>query len=186
MIGLTIDPGISTGICAFEWDDETPFHGLKLWQFRGGAEALHRWLGLHIITSLDRAYLDGEPLDALIVEKFTPRQNEGFNLTRDSAEPLRGEGVLIGHGLGPFVTSWAEPVAQYFMGGEVLKDRKKRSREFLKANEMHLTGKTVGQPDADDAISATLHSIAWLRRQRHMPTLRALFPETRTEKGTSR
>jgi hypothetical protein len=58
-----------------------------------------------------------------------------------------------------------------------LADKKKLSRAFLKDHGLYTTGSQVGMKDADDVISATLHGIAWLRRQRHMPTLRALFGE---------
>jgi TorA maturation chaperone TorD len=82
--------------------------------------------------------------------------------------------VLVGLGVEDHI-EWGEPSMQYFMGGVDLKDRKKRAREFLRENDLYLTGSMMGQKDADDAISAELHAIAWLRRKRHMPTLQALF-----------
>ena len=116
------------------------------------------------------------PLTRMVVEKFTPRGDGEFNLTQKSVEPLRGEGVLIGRGFEPFI-DWAQPSQQYFMGNSALPlaEKKKLSREFLKLHGLHLTGSMVGQPDADDAISAELHAIAWLRRKRHMPTMVEMF-----------
>lgn len=190
--GLTIDPGMSSGVCLFTWGDDQPFTPLKLWQFPLGAEGLGMFLDHQnvkasfaldhqsAITSITReAWFGDIKLDALIVEKFTPwndSRRKEFKLTRDAVEPLRGEGVLIGRGFGPLV-QWAEPSMQYFMGSSELPlDQKKElSREFLKLNEFYITGSTVGNKDADDAISAELHAIAWLRRKRHMPTLKALF-----------
>ena len=173
-LGLAIDPGLSTGMCLFSFGDDQSFKQERMWQFNGGAGGLARALDMLAIDADPGMYISGEILDVLVVEKFTPRGGPGFSLTQASAEPLRGEGVLIGRGFEPFI-SWAEPSQQYFMGGTDLAEKKKRSREFLKLHGLYLTGKTVGQKDADDAISAELHAIAWLRRKRHMPTLLALF-----------
>lgn len=173
--GLSIDPGVSTGVCLFSWDDDEPFKQEALWQFGGGAHGLALFLNAKNVEITSHvAWFGDTPLDRIVVEKFTPRNNSSFGLTQDSVEPLRGEGVLIGRGLGAFIT-WQAPAAQYFMGGADLKDRKKRSREFLKLNGLYATGKTVGQKDADDAISAELHAIASMRKMRHMPTLVELF-----------
>lgn len=175
--GLSVDPGVSTGVCLFSWDDDQPFRQEELWQFGNGAAGLRAFLvgtGIHLVGPLSKPAFGSIPLSAIVVEQFTPRSHAGFALTRAAVEPLRGEGVLIGRGLDPFIW-WAEPAAQYFMGGNDLKERKKRSREFLKLHGIYATGKTVGQKDADDAISAELHAIAWLRRRRHQPTLVELF-----------
>lgn len=181
--GLAIDPGMSNGLCEFTWGDDEPFKPIRLLQFSGGAPMLAKVLDkLNVcVTGDDEMAMDSRALHALVVEKFTPRSARAgaeFSLTRASAEPLRGEGVLIGRGLERFI-QWGEPSQQYFMGGESLPDKKKRAREFLKLHGLYLTGSMVGQQDADDAISAELHAIAWLRRQRHAPTIEALF-----KKGT--
>lgn len=173
--GLSIDPGMSSGICLFSWTDEDAITVEGVWQITGGAPGMHRFLAGMTLTMMDGTiYFHGMPIDHLVMEKFTPHANEGFSLTRESAEPLRGEGVLIGMGFAELI-EWGQPSQQYFMGGETLKEKKKRSREFLKLHGLYVTGSTLGRPDADDAISATLHAIAWLRRKRHMPTLLTLF-----------
>lgn len=188
--GLSIDPGMSTGACLFSWGNapDEPFKQEAVWQFRNGAYGLEDWINSEGLVDSVSWGVIAEPttraawigivrpvlLSALVVEKFTPRSNSGFALTQASVEPLRGEGVLIGHGLGQHIT-WQQPASQYFMGGNDLKERKIRSREFLKRNGIYLTGKNVGQPDADDAISAELHAIAYLRGIRHLPTLHAMF-----------
>jgi hypothetical protein len=181
MLGLTIDPGVSTGMCLFSWTDTTPMKVEWVRQFRGGAPMFAAYLSALGIRVEADMLIGDDVLDALVVEKFTPRSPRAgaeFALTRESAEPLVGEGVLIGRGFLPMI-QWAEPSMQYFMGGENLADRKKRARAFLKKHGMLVTGKDVGEPDADDAISATLHSVAWMRRQRHRPTIEALFGEER-------
>ena len=83
--GLAVDPGMSNGLCEFAWADDAPFMAVYNFQFTGGASNLERVVRK---LSTDRNY------DVLVVEKFTPRQNEGFSLTRESVEPLRGETAL--------------------------------------------------------------------------------------------
>lgn len=180
MIGLTIDPGKSTGTCLWRADD-AGFKVIERWQFTGGAEMLHQWLSNNVFIEDERPAVSDEHgntvyLDALVVEKFTPHDNEGFSLTIDSVEPLVCEGVLIAHDLLPFI-EWGQPSQQYFMGASTLtlKEKKRLARVFLAQYALLSTGSEFGQPDADDAISATLHSIAYLRRKRHFPTLLQLF-----------
>lgn len=181
--GLTIDPGMENGVCLFSWGDSEPLKIEHRWQFPGGAEALSKFLTMKKIQRTGGATAmmehDGVVivLDAIVVEKFTPRPHESFQLTLKSVEPLRGEGVLIGRSLEVAIT-WQEPAAQYFMGGKDLPDKKKRSRAFLKNYNLLPTGKEFARPDANDAISATLHAFAYLRHIKHLPTLRAYFPDT--------
>jgi hypothetical protein len=180
--GLTIDPGLSNGACFFSFGDEQPFRQEALYQFEYGAEGLAAWMNRHMMAVTrgrgvePYVTFEGRRLSALVVEKFTPRDHDNFSLTLKSVEPLRGEGVLIGQAFGPFI-DWQQPAAQYFMGDSrmTLAQKKKTAREFLKLHGLYVTGKHVGQKDADDAISAELHAIAWLRKKKHLPTLEALF-----------
>ena len=185
MRALTIDPGMENGACLFEFGDDQPFTVKELWQFPFGAPGLAAWLDYNVAKITTGRGLEpyilfqGRRIDHLIVEKFTPWNDPAkeFKLDRKSVEPLRGEGVLIGRGFDPFI-EWGEPGQQYFIGSASLpKDEKRKlSKEWLKTKGLYLTGHMVGgKKDAEDAISATLHSIAWLRRKRHMPTLKALF-----------
>lgn len=175
--GLAIDPGVSNGVCLFQWSKTTAMTVENVWQFSGGAVALAAFLeGAGVRQSRGgKAVYGGATLDALVVEKFTPRQNAGFALTQASVEPLRGEGVIIGRGVPYEFITWQQPGAQYFMGGNTPSERKKRSREFLKTRGMHYTGKDVASPDADDAISAVLHATVFMRSIRHAPTLKEMF-----------
>lgn len=177
--GLTIDPGVENGVCLFSWDDRTPMTIERVWQFPGGADGLRSWLEYNDVgVGHEGPYFGGTRLDALIVEKFTPRDNEGFSLTLESVEPLVGEGVLIGRGFKPYI-QWAEPSMQYFMGSMTLPkpQKKKLARQFLALHGLLPVAKHLGRPNNHDAVSATLHTIAWFRRKRHMPTIRDLFPE---------
>ena len=118
-----------------------------------------------------------EIVDVTICEKFTPLQNTGFSLTLKAVEPLRLEGGLVALGIMPdylpeHYDVWPRPSAMYFKGGSTKAEKLKRSRAWLKEHGLLLTGKDVGQPDADDAISATLHAFAYLIRKRHLPTMK--------------
>lgn len=181
--GISIDPGMSTGVVLFSWGGEQDeyFKQEEVWQFDGGARMLTVFLETRLVAHPgDAPMFYGKRIDRMVsierivMEKFTPRGGPGFSLTQASSEPLRCEGVMIGRGLETYI-DWQEPSVQYFMGGADLRDRKKRSREFLKLHGIYLTGKAVDKKDADDAISAELHAIAWLRRKRHMPTLVEFF-----------
>jgi len=91
-----------------------------------------------------------------------------------NVEPVRIEGAMTALGFGPI---WQPPAMMYFCGGETKAARKKASQDFLKANDLWLTGKDVGQPDANDAISSTLHALAYFRSIRHIPTLKKYWTE---------
>lgn len=177
MIGLSIDPGVSNGACLFQYDDEKPFERIAPIQFSGGAGGLADWMeNYDMRIETDEVWLEDKKISALIVEKFTPRNDDSFNLTLDSVEPLRCEGVLIGKGFERFIR-WTQPSQQYFMGSPdlELEEKKKAAVNFLKLHKLHLTGSMVGERNADDAISAQLHAIAWLRRKRHKPTMKYYF-----------
>lgn len=187
MIGLSIDTGMENGLCLFSFGDDQPFRVERLWQFGHGAEGMKAWLSYEACYAGDVVaeapiLLGSLAVDALVVEKFTPRPQESFAQTKKSVESLRVEGVLIGRDFGQHI-NWAEPAAQYFMGASSLPlaQKKTLAREFLKLHDIYPTGKTVGRANADDAISAILHAIAHLRHTRHRPTLLSMFPETRKE-----
>lgn len=125
------------------------------------------------------------PYDALeeygdiICEKFTPRPNGKGGLTLPSVEPLRIEGYLVGSGIMPDAPgkNWRQPSSQYFMcpsRGMTLPQKKKAARAWLKENDFYFTGKDVGCKDADDARSATLHALSYLRKF-HRPTQLMFF-----------
>lgn len=176
--GIAIDPGVSTGIVTFTWSDDQPYERTSVMQVTDGAEGLADWLEKHEVRyslARKRWLFRERPIDAFVMEKFTPHENAGHALTERSVEPLRCEGVVIAAGHSRQHVHWQQPAAQYFSGGTTPAGRKKASREFLKTHLLYLTGSQVGQPDADDAISATLHSIAYMRRIRHLPTLEKFF-----------
>lgn len=191
---LSFDCGKSSGVTLWEYGEDQPANRIGAWQFGGGAEGLRDWIDEHYNgdTWDARVELDREPtwrfgeyasddveanLFRYVVEKFTPLQGKGFSLTLDSVEPLVGEGVLIANRLAPAYRNgvvqdcWQRPAEMYFCGGSTKVEKLKRSRAWLKDHGLLLTGKDVGCPDADDAISSTLHALAWFRKMKHKTTL---------------
>lgn len=109
----------------------------------------------------------------VICEKFKPRgAGNNFAYKTNDLEPLRIEGAIRAMGIDPV---WVQPAQQYFAGGDS-KSSTTNAHRWLKANGLHITGKDVGCKDANDARSALLHSISYLRRMKHKPTLDKYFP----------
>lgn len=111
----------------------------------------------------------------IICEKFTARGGgNNFSYRTDALEPLRVEGAILAMGLKP---TWCSPQQQYFAGGKGA-EAKKRAHAWLKENGLYISPKSVYYKDANDARSAALHAIAYLRRAGHRPTIEHYFPKT--------
>lgn len=178
---LTFDPGKSSGIALGTYSDTEPYRLVKVWQISGGIQGLLEWLDQHWDTerkawkSSGEAYIDEGHFLTVVAEKFVPIPGGGFNQGLDSSLPLVGEGVLIGRGLMPPYTPsekrWQRANAQYRQGGKDRADKRKKSRAFLKKHNMYFTGKQLGQPDSEDAMSATLHALNYMTHVlHHKPT----------------
>lgn len=189
---ISLDPGVSTGLIAGTYSDDTPFELTHAFQIEGGVEGFVKNvrmlrgdygeygtlavgdLGLTPSPFFDlwEENFDGDPeeVGTAIVEKFNARgsANAGFSYTSKSLEPLRIEGALIAMGV---PITWVQPPQQYFLPGKDKAEKKKRQHAWLKENGYYIAPKDVGCSDADDARSATAHAISWLRRQKHRPTL---------------
>lgn len=168
---LSFDPGLSTGICLGVIGDNLPFKAVHRWQFSGGAVALDEWLR----SNWD--YYRRDLHVTAISEKFTPLQNKGFSLTIGAVEPLRCEGILLAHKVLPDYPDprWQRPVEMYRYGGKTLVEKKKLAKQFLKDHGMYITGKDVQAPNADDALSATWHGIAYaVKTLKHRATFQML------------
>lgn len=163
---LSIDPGLSTGIALLKYTDDTPPELDKVWQFKGGADALNEWVA-GWWPSIE--YLS--PSVTVIAEKFNARNTAGFSYTTASLEPLRCEGVLVAFGL---PDDYVQPTQQYIAGGKDKADKKKRQHALLKRLGLYVTGKTVNAPDADDVRSAIAHGLGFLVRRGHKPTYEML------------
>lgn len=169
---LSIDPGKSSGVALFSYEEDAPAVLEKAWQFGDGLSGFLRWYRDEFDDGL--VFLD------VVSEKFTPLQNKGFNLTLDSVEPLRIEGALVSMGLlpdyGKAVPSWQRPAEMYWVPGKNATEKRRNQVAWVKERfpELHLTGKDVSAPDADDARSAIWHGMVWLRKN-HLPSARYYF-----------
>ena len=184
---LVIDPGKSTGITLGYYDDTTPYERIAYWQIeRGLAGFKDWWYARYANDAFNYIKPDTKsefwiPMSdiILVTEKFTPRQHSGFNLTLDSVEPLRIEGVLEYLGVMPPYDKtekrWQQPQLQYFCGGKSKIEKRRKSKDWLKEHGLYLTGKYVGCKDAEDVISSQLHAFAYLRGIKHRPTLLHYF-----------
>lgn len=190
---LSVDPGRSTGITLWEVPDDTHATMLGAWQFGGGLGGFMKWYQNHIDVDYGEVvgwlFHDAEIYGTIslyevraVVEKFTPLQNKGFGLTLDSVEPLRIEGALVAMGIvpdyEPSSPHWQRPNEMFWVPGKNAAEKRKRQVAWVKERfpELHLTGKSVNAPDADDARSAQWHALAYLRRN-HLPSARYYFPE---------
>lgn len=190
---LSVDPGRSTGITLWEVPDNTHAIMLGAWQFRDGLHGFLDWYRDHTDVGYGEVvgwlFHDAEVWGTVrlhevraAVEKFTPLQNKGFSLTLDSVEPLRIEGALVAMGIvpdyAPDSPHWQRPNEMYWVPGKNAAEKRKRQTAWVKDRfpELHLTGKSVNAPDADDARSAQWHALAYLRRN-HLPSARHYFPE---------
>ena len=175
---LSIDPGLSSGFAFGTYSDDEPLVVHYRSQVDGGLLGFCE--GLSTIRSIiDWHGVSIEQNLTTVCEKFTPRPHAGGGFTLAQVEPLRIEGYLVGTGWLPDYEKrdpvWRQPAAQYYCGGSTKAERRKRSKAFLRERGLYLTGKDVEAPDAEDAISATLHLLGFLRDVRHRPTLERYF-----------
>ena len=198
---ISIDPGVSTGIAIGTYSDTEPYKLTHYFQITGGVEGFLERFHYDEIDELDYLTIKNPvPLSpgeamygffsstgydqltdteyvpfTILVEKFTARsvsQGEFSYRTRD-LEPLRIEGAILAMGIKP---TWVSPPQQYFSGGEGKAKKKQAQHKWLKEHGLYVAPKDVGSADADDVRSAIAHSISYLRRSRHMPTINHYFP----------
>lgn len=197
---ITIDPGKSTGVAVGTYSDTEPYKLTHAFQIEGGVEGfLKRVAHYQITDDYSSCYggtifavenpngrvLEGfthwygdvfeedyAPDTTFLVEKFTARGGaNAFSYRTEALEALRVEGAILALGIDP---TWVSPQHMYFMSGDS-KNPMTNAHRWLKEHGLHVTGKDVGCKDANDARSAILHSVSWLRRQEHEPTLESYF-----------
>lgn len=167
------DPGVSTGIVRGWFDDTHHYEPREMWQVPGGQVGLIDWIDVH-------SWRLGLPSDIVGSEKFIPRPIDGGTHTLESTYPLVQEGLLVGRGIMPVYPDghWQPATSQVLRKGKTPEESKKLSDELLQTLGLWLTGTDVGQPDANDVISATKHIIWFLTRTlKHKPTLEWVYGE---------
>lgn len=159
---LAIDPGMSTGITLMEYIiGERPTITAQ-WQVEGGLAPLIDFSEAWYDRSLHQDV-------KVVVERFTPRP-VAFSYSLDELEPLRIEGFLDYYFGGfPGGITWQDPPQRKLV--RTLPETEK----FLQAYGYWATGTDVGCKDANDANSATMHALAYIRNQAHRATIDMLI-----------
>lgn len=159
---------MSTGITLMEYViGERPTITAQ-WQIEGGLEGLRE-------SGVMRHPFHN---DATAVERFTPRP-VAFSYSLDELEPLRIEGWLTAWFLeftGDGIT-WQDPPQRKLV------KTLPQTEKFLQEYGYWATGTDVGCKDANDANSATMHALAYIRNQAHRATIDMLiqYGENMTE-----
>lgn len=163
---LAIDPGMSTGITLMEYLIRERPTITAQWQIEGGLEGLRQ-------HDRDGGF-DGFGAD-IVCERFTPRP-VAFSYSLDELEPLRIEGWLT-EVFNHTEITWQDPAQRKLV--RTLPGTEK----FLQAYDYWATGTDVGCKDANDANSATMHALAYIRNQAHRATIDMLieYGENMTE-----
>jgi len=140
---LSLDPGKQTGIALGTYGDEA-YELLNVWQIAGGLNGFIDWWYSHY------------PLNesVLVSEKFVLRNNAFVADT----EPLLIEGAL--HVLYDNQIVW-----------QLASDKSLVNDSVLRENNLWHTGKQVGWKDARDTNDAIIHGLAYLKKNKHIPTL---------------
>lgn len=165
---MAIDPGRATGLTIGRMSAEEPLEIIYTAIIQGGAQGLIDWLEEtkegRAITEMDCMQNYPKEYDNIdyhldvICETFSLR---GGNFAPD-VEPLRIEGIILDR----FGTTvhWQHPSDKILVGDQ-----------FLKENDLWMTGSKVGHSDGRDANDALLHLFAYTMKQRHRPTLEAYW-----------
>lgn len=160
---LAIDPGMSTGITLMEYIiGERPTITAQ-WQIEGGLKGLR-----------DEFPWEME-IEHAAVERFTPRP-VAFSYSLDELEPLRIEGWLEAM-FHEWEITWQDPPQRKLV------KTLPQTEKFLQEYGYWATGADVGCKDANDANSATMHALAYIRNQAHRATIDMLiqYGENMTE-----
>lgn len=160
---LAIDPGMSTGITLMEYEIGKRPEIKWQWQIERG------------LVGLKSDFPWEMHIEHAVVERFTPRP-VAFSYSLDELEPLRIEGWLSAMFHEREIT-WQDPPQRKLV--RTLPE----TEEFLQAYGYWATGTDVGCKDADDANSATMHALAYIRNQAHRATIDMLieYGENMTE-----
>lgn len=156
------------------YSDSEPYTRRSFQQIQGG---LDFFIGL-LLKDLDSPFYEEDegPLfehqakTTIVFEQFTLRPN-GFTPSSRALEPLRIEGALRYYNDFSTLVMQA-PSAQLLAGGDTPTERKRNSDNVLKRAGLWVTGKDVGQKDADDVISAQKHALHYMiHTLKHEPTI---------------
>ena len=143
---ISIDPGRATGVCVGHYDDETPFTV-------DNASILNFEQTMAFLSECDD--LRHFSITEFVVESFTLSAGNKFTADLAGVEII-GAIKYLGWNV-----TWQPRTLKALVPDKVLKD-----------GGLWLTGKDVGHTDARDANDAIIHSLAYLMRKNHVPTLK--------------
>lgn len=143
---ISVDPGKSTGIAVGTFSDTEPYKLYETHQVPNGVEGFLYWLKTNPQFLLNDI--------VWVSERFVLRSSNKFVA---DLEPVRIEGAMEALGLKPV---WQLRTDKMFVTDELLKE-----------HDLWQTGKQFGWKDGRDANDAIIHALAYLRKNKHMPTL---------------
>lgn len=160
---LAIDPGKNTGIALGTFADDQPFELLTRWQVHGGVEGFRQW------------WKEERPdYDVLVVEKFVLARND----FQADLTPVFIEGALC-MDLEPQEwrkVVWQQRTQKALLTGYPPEAKTKAQRQRVRFNFLKEFGLHAKGTDNDDSNDAITHALVYLKKQRHLPTLREYWP----------
>lgn len=167
---LSIDPGVNSGVALGFYDAITPYQLLERWQVHDGADGFADWL-----DSPDSALPQaGE----IVCEKFILASND---FVADTT-PLVCEGVLKGAlrwmdgGYGAPII-WQTRQDKASLIGYPLEADTPDKRQRVRFDFLDRFGLFKAGTENDDSNDAITHALISLKRRRHVPTMRAYWPQ---------
>lgn len=152
MLLLSIDPGQATGIALGSYTNTTPYKLERAWIVHGGVDG---FIDFMLEQSLFYA------VDQVVCERFVARDN-GW-VADIEAKAIEGAVKALMYGT---------PIAFQDRNAKVLVPD-----SVLKEHGLWQTGSMVGHTDGRDANDSLQHSIGWLVRRHHIPTIEKYFPD---------
>lgn len=163
---LFCDPGRSTGLAWGHYGEATPFTLDGYAQVDGGLPGLLIWLNENQSTADSHVWWAEfyKPYSAIqTIDSMYPKYVEGALVTL---------GYMHDYDLDP--ARWRTSNYQYVVSGKNAAEKKRNQLAWIKENhpELYVTGKMVGQSDADDVRSAIGHLLSIMRdKLGHRPTI---------------
>ena len=157
---LSLDPGKNSGIALGHYDDSAPYTLVDRWQQHDGLEGFIYW------------WENERPLfDVIVVERFVLDPSNQF--TADLT-PKEIEGALKALWRGPIV--WQLRGDKGALCGYPPSAKTKAQRQRVRNLWLDRFGLFVPGEDNQDSADAIVHSLVYLKRQRHLPTMKRYWP----------
>ena len=148
------DFGESTGIAYGHYDDKCPYELFQAWQVPNGINGFLDWFHSEFGEEGSR------PLNIAVAEKFV--LNPGNQFAADlTGVPIEGALAALWRG----EIHWQPPSAKAGIPDALLRE-----------HGLWQTGDSLGHTDGRDANDAIIHSLEFLRRSAHLPSLKEYFP----------